>query len=215
MLAEQPLRGDVHRVRIEMARHAPASLDIEREVGAVVGDAIAVMPLLAEKRARNHPATISAESTPIGCGRRCAFSPSRRRPGGNGFSISQCATCAQRMHAGIGAARAVDANLLAADRLHRGFQRALHRRSVVLDLPAGERRAVIFDDELVAGHQPSRAGGLSGVPRRKSADFIGALPARCSSRMRIAPSPQAIVEAIVEHLARRAGTLRRFAARES
>ena len=34
----------------------------------------------------------------------------------------------QRMHAGIGAARAVDANLLAADRLHRGFQRALHRR---------------------------------------------------------------------------------------
>ena len=99
----------------------------------------------------------------------------------------------QRMHAGIGAARAMDANLFAADRLHRGFHRALHGRCVVLDLPAGERRAVIFDDEFVAGHQPSRAGGFSGVPRKKSAAFIGALPARCGSRMRIAPLPQAIV----------------------
>ena len=32
----------------------------------------------------------------------------------------------QRMHAGIGAAGAVHANVLAADRLDRGFQRALH-----------------------------------------------------------------------------------------
>ena len=59
----------------------------------------------------------------------------------------------QRMHAGIGAARAMDANLLAADRLDRGFQRALHRGAIVLELPAAERRAVIFDDEFVAGHQ--------------------------------------------------------------
>ena len=52
----------------------------------------------------------------------------------------------QRMHAGVGAARAMDANLLAADRLDRGFQRALHRGAIVLDLPAAERRAVIFDE---------------------------------------------------------------------
>src|SRR3954464_6009017 len=99
----------------------------------------------------------------------------------------------QRMNAGVGAPRAVDANLLAADCLDRVFQRTLHRRRVVLDLPAAKRCAVIFDDEFVAGHQPSRAGGFSGVPRRKSAAFIGALPARCNSRIRIAPSPQAIV----------------------
>src|SRR5260370_24675809 len=97
----------------------------------------------------------------------------------------------QRMHAGVGAPRAVDANLLAADRLDRIFQRALHRGTVVLDLPATERRAVIFDDEFVAGHQLTRSGGFSGVPRRNSSAFIGALPARCSSRTRIAPSPQA------------------------
>src|SRR6478752_1166425 len=99
----------------------------------------------------------------------------------------------QRMHAGIGASRTVDAHLLAADRLDRGFQRALHRWRVVLDLPAAKWRAVIFDDEFVTGHQPSRAGGFSGVPRKKSAAFIGALPARCSSMIRMAPSPQAMV----------------------
>src|ERR1700687_5912618 len=82
---------------------------------------------------------------------------------------------AERVHAGIGAAGAVNADLLAADRLDRLLQRALHRRAVVLDLPAAKRRAVIFDDEFVAGHQLSRAGGLSGVPRKKAAAFIGAL----------------------------------------
>src|SRR6202171_6263491 len=58
----------------------------------------------------------------------------------------------QRMHAGVGAARAMHANMLAADRLDRGFQRALYRGAIVLDLPAAERRAIIFDDEFVAGH---------------------------------------------------------------
>src|SRR5665647_1836038 len=98
---------------------------------------------------------------------------------------------AQRMHAGVGAARAVNADLLAADRLDRVFQRALYRRAVLLDLPAAERRAVIFDGQFVARHQSSRSGSFSGVPRKNSSAFIGALPARCSSRMRNAPSPQA------------------------
>src|ERR1700716_867112 len=64
----------------------------------------------------------------------------------------------QRVHAGIGAAGAVNANMLAADRLDRVFQRALHRGAIVLDLPAAERCAVIFDGQLVAGHiDPGRA----------------------------------------------------------
>src|SRR5712672_28813 len=58
----------------------------------------------------------------------------------------------QRMHAGVGAARAVNANMLAADRLDRVFHRTLHRGAIVLDLPAAERRAVIFDNEFVTGH---------------------------------------------------------------
>src|SRR4051812_8347359 len=82
----------------------------------------------------------------------------------------------QRVHAGIGAPRAVDANLLAADRLDRGFQRALHRWRIVLDLPARERRAVIFDDEFVAGHQCT-AIHLSSWPglTRPSISFVRVL----------------------------------------
>ena len=45
MLAEQALRRGVHRIRIELARHPPASPDVEREIGAVVGDAIAIVAL--------------------------------------------------------------------------------------------------------------------------------------------------------------------------
>src|SRR5437868_8839128 len=98
----------------------------------------------------------------------------------------------QRMNAGDGTASAVDTNVFAANRFDGLFQRALHRGGIVLDLPAGERRAVIFDDKLVTGHQTSRTGGFSGVPRRNSAAFIGALPARCNSMMRSAPLPQAM-----------------------
>src|SRR3984957_5969860 len=99
----------------------------------------------------------------------------------------------ERMHAGVGAARAIDANLFAADRLDRAFQRALHRRAIVLQLPAAERRTVIFDREFVAGHQNNRIGGFNGAPRRNSLAFIGDFPARCSSRIRIAPSLHATV----------------------
>src|ERR1700722_11258248 len=67
----------------------------------------------------------------------------------------------QRMHAGVGAARAMNPNRLAADRPDRGLQRALHRRAVVLKLPAAERRAVIFDGEFVAGHQCNDLSRLS------------------------------------------------------
>src|SRR5712672_819970 len=84
----------------------------------------------------------------------------------------------QRMHAGVGTARAVNANMLAADRLDRVFQRALHRGAIVLDLPAAERRAVIFDGQLVAGHidpvWSSREGRHH--PRRRMIQYSAASP---------------------------------------
>src|ERR1700737_2072253 len=58
----------------------------------------------------------------------------------------------QRMHPGMGPPPARDADRLAADRLDRIFQRALHRGPIVLQLPAAERTAVIFDGEFVTGH---------------------------------------------------------------
>ena len=59
---------------------------------------------------------------------------------------------AQRMDAGIGPAGALHEHDLAAELRHRAFERALHGRAVLLDLPADERPAVIFDGELVARH---------------------------------------------------------------
>src|SRR5690242_1430445 len=58
----------------------------------------------------------------------------------------------ERMHAGIGPARAVHTHVSAAGRLDRCLQRALHGRMIGLELPARERSAVIFDGELVARH---------------------------------------------------------------
>ena len=45
---------------------------------------------------------------------------------------------AQRMHAGIGAPRAVHGNLLAAEPGDGGFERLLHREAIRLALPADE-----------------------------------------------------------------------------
>src|SRR5882724_6233272 len=99
----------------------------------------------------------------------------------------------QRMYAGVGAARAVHPHLFAAQGTRRSLQCALHRRGIVLNLPAAKRPAVILDGKLVARHQLNRTGGCNGVPRKYASAFIGCLPARCNSRTRIAPSPQAIV----------------------
>ena len=59
---------------------------------------------------------------------------------------------AERVDAGVGAAGALHHDLLAGERLDRRHDRALHRRRIVLVLPAGERRAVVFDEDFVARH---------------------------------------------------------------
>ena len=59
----------------------------------------------------------------------------------------------QRMHAGVGAAGAMDdAPRAALERGDRLLEPLLHRHPVLLPLPADERAAVIFDGEREAGH---------------------------------------------------------------
>ena len=58
----------------------------------------------------------------------------------------------ERVDAGVGAPRSLHVDDLAAELRHGLFERALHGRTVVLDLPADKRPAVIFDGELVAWH---------------------------------------------------------------
>ena len=114
VLADQTLCRLMHRIRIERPRHAPDLADFQREVGAAVDDAIEVMPPVAENRASNvvrHDLRrqhadrmrpqMSVERVAHACRLRSAFADVEMRD------------LPQRMHAGIGAARAVDAHVLA------------------------------------------------------------------------------------------------------
>jgi len=56
------------------------------------------------------------------------------------------------VHAGIGTAGALHEGLLAGQRRHRCGQCALDGEPVGLNLPTGERPAVIFDAQPVARH---------------------------------------------------------------
>ncbi len=59
---------------------------------------------------------------------------------------------AARVHPGIGAACPLYQRFFARKRLDRSGEDALHGLAVGLDLPAGKGGAVIFDGQLVAGH---------------------------------------------------------------
>src|SRR5258708_22199121 len=93
----------------------------------------------------------------------------------------------ERVHTGVGAPGALYADLLAAEALGCRRQQSLHGRSIVLNLPADEWPAVIFDNKLVARHgatYPNRTPGGTGLPRRNSRAFMAWRPARCNSRIR-------------------------------
>ena len=145
VLADEPLRRRMHRRGVERARHAPGAAALEREIGAPVDDAIEIMPLRAEKRASK------SSAHPLGGQHRDRMRPQMRveriahRVGVPVLGEIDMRHLAERMHAGIGAAGALHRDRLAAEGLDRRGQRALHRSAVGLDLPAGERRAVIFD----------------------------------------------------------------------
>ncbi len=61
------------------------------------------------------------------------------------------------MDAGIRPPGAMDPHGVTRETLDRLLHHLLHRPPVDLPLPPGEGRAVVFDDELVARHQPSSA----------------------------------------------------------
>jgi len=85
-------------------------------------------------------------------------------------------------------------NMLAADRLDRVFQRPAPRRHCLDCSRRMARRHIRWS--AVAGHQVSRMAASAGAAQ-KILRFIGALPARCSSRIAmrlLAGNREAIVE---------------------
>ena len=84
---------------------------------------------------------------------------------------------AQRMHAGVRAPGAMGGHARAGHREDGAFQSFLNREAVLLPLPADERRAVIFEDELKARH--SEPGRTRGGERRR---WLRREPRRCADR---------------------------------
>src|SRR4051794_11512799 len=181
----------MHCIAVERPRQPPGAADLEREIGPTIGNSIAIVSTNSrETRFECFRHDLSRDNADR-MRPQMSVEPVAKPPRHEVLADVTMRYLGERVHAGVGAARAVDADLLAANRLDRIFHCALDRGAVFLDLPAAKRRAVVFDDQFVTGHQLRRAGGLSGVPRRNSSAFIGALPARCNSRIRTAPSPQA------------------------
>ena len=87
------------------------------------------------------------------------------------------------------------AGSLAGEGRHRRLDRALHRRLAGLGLKAVVGRAVVFDRETIAGHQPSWVPAGTVKPRSISSADCAALPGRCTRVRRTAPVPQATVRA--------------------
>ena len=110
VLADQPLRGRVHRVGIERPRHAPDVAGIEREVGAAIDDAIEIMPpdrgeprleCIRHDLRREHADRMRPQMRV-----QAVAQPARREV----LCDIAMRDLRQRMHAGIGAARAVHAD---------------------------------------------------------------------------------------------------------
>ena len=156
MLADERLRGEVHRFGVEFMHHMPDAALVERGRGAAAEDAIKIMARRSRKAGME-----------IGRGNRRFHNGDGRRPhemvqrvadfvGRELFFKIEMRHLAEGVHAGIGAPGAGDRDALAAKFEDRLFQSALHRRAVVLALPADERRSVIFDGEAIARHQTCR-----------------------------------------------------------
>jgi hypothetical protein len=150
--ADEQLRSRMHGLRIKAARHPPRPAGVQGETGAAVDDAVEVMAL-----ARREPGVEAVG----GRFRR----PYRHRMGSQmgidgvadgvglpGPGKIEMGDLTHGVHARIGAPGPLHMDMLAAERGYRRLQHALDRHAVVLHLPADERRAVIFDQELVARH---------------------------------------------------------------
>ena len=152
MPPDQRLRGLVHRRGVEGGLHPPGAAALERERRAAVDDAIEIMA-----RAGAAPGVETGL-------RRFRFDDRDRvrlkqrveplaEPERLPVALEvDMRDLAQRMDARVGAPRAVGDRALSRHGEQGVLQRLLNRKPVLLPLPADERRAVVFDGELIARH---------------------------------------------------------------
>ena len=87
-----------------------------------------------------------------GVGNKMGVEPFGEAPGRPVADEIEMGDLSQRVHARVGASGSMRDDALAGNGEDRVLQDLLDRNAVFLALPAGERRSVIFEGELEAGH---------------------------------------------------------------
>ena len=183
--SHQGLRRAVHRLGIDFLPDPPGASLVERQRRAPVYDAVDVatpgagkarVPVVRDRLALRHR---DGQGAHLGIERL-------HQPEGRDVLLDVAvAAHGERMDPAVGAARRMERDLFAGDRLDRFLHRLLHARPMALALEALERAAVEFEREREAG-QCTRVPAAIGLPRRKSATSIAGLPARWMRVGRIA-----------------------------
>ena len=152
VMADENLRGFVHGGVVESMHDLPGAIAVERKGSAPVGDAIEIMArggrearveIVGRPLAGEHADRVGSY---LGVEGIVHF---LRRPV---LAEIDMRDLAKRMHAGIGSPGPARDRLFTGEGLDGLGETPLHRRTVLLHLPADEGRAVIFENELVAGH---------------------------------------------------------------
>ena len=153
MPADEPLPCPVHRCRIERLRIVPRIVPVEHRGRAAVVNLIAIA--LADGVVRG----VKFLRGVLDGADRDVVRQQRVEAavevfvGEPGFG-QQADDLAERVDAGIGAAGGRDVDFLLREPLPGGFDRALHRRLIGLDLPTGVGAAVVGHGEFepASGH---------------------------------------------------------------
>ena len=120
--------------------------------------------------ARVKPVRHRVGAQDVDVGRQFVVDPAPERLGRQRGRDVEMRDLRQRVDAGIGAARAVQFEVLAAGHRSDGaIDLALNRAGVLLDLPAAVPRAGVLDRQLESGHAPFyRAAALRRLMRERA-----------------------------------------------
>lgn len=145
MMTDQCLRGVMHRTRVQSARVPPDEAAIQRRRRATIENPVKIsapgrgkarMKFVAHFLGFEDRHRVRADMLV----QRIADRVRRK-----GFGKIDMRDLSEGMNTGVRPARALYESLLAAQSERRFFQHSLHAKTVVLTLPADERRTVVFD----------------------------------------------------------------------
>lgn len=179
MLADEMLSRLIHRRYVERTRDAPRAPHLQCEIRATIEDSIEIVPSDSRGTGVEIIRDLLGGENRDRMWTQMGIQGIANRVGIPNLAQVDVGDLGTRMNSGIGTARALHEGRLAREGLYCCREYTLHSHLIGLNLPAGEGRAVVFNDEFIAWHrQSNRAPGLIWAPRRNSSALIGCFPAR-------------------------------------